>query len=152
MPARLLVEEAEGLFAELLASQDEVTLLHGDLYHHNVLSARREPWLAIDPEGVVGEPACDAAALLHNPVLVLAIPRPGELLKRRIGLLSKGSASTVNGCAGGGSPRRCWPRTGVSRTADGCGMRRCASPSCSPSWGDSAKDIFKESRYVLVEA
>ena len=45
-----LVEEAEGLFADLLASEEEPVLLHGDLHHHNVLAARREPWLAIDPK------------------------------------------------------------------------------------------------------
>jgi streptomycin 6-kinase len=88
MPAAL-VEEAEGLFAELLASQDEPAVLHGDLHHDNVLAARREPWLAIDPKGVVGEPAYDTAALLHNPVKVLATPRPGKVMERRIALLSE---------------------------------------------------------------
>jgi streptomycin 6-kinase len=88
MPAAL-VEEAEGLFAELLASQDEPAVLHGDLHHYNVLAARREPWLAIDPKGVVGEPAYDTAALLHNPVEVLETPRPGKVLERRIDLLSQ---------------------------------------------------------------
>jgi streptomycin 6-kinase len=88
MPAAL-VEEAEGLFAELLASQDEPAVLHGDLHHYNVLAARREPWLAIDPKGVVGEPAYDTAALLHNPVEVLGTPRPGKVLEHRIDLLSQ---------------------------------------------------------------
>jgi streptomycin 6-kinase len=88
MPAAL-VEEAEGLFAELLASQDEPAVLHGDLHHHNVLAARREPWLAIDPKGVVGEPAYDTAALLHNPVETLRTPRPGKVMERRIDLLSE---------------------------------------------------------------
>jgi streptomycin 6-kinase len=88
MPAAL-VEEAEGLFAELLASQGEPVLLHGDLHHHNVLTAQREPWLAIDPKGVVGEPAYDTAALLHNPVELLERPRPGKVLERRIALLSE---------------------------------------------------------------
>jgi streptomycin 6-kinase len=87
MPAAL-VEEAEALFAELLASQDEPALLHGDLHHQNVLAAQREPWLAIDPKGVVGEPAYDTAALLHNPVEILKAPRPAKLLRRRIDLLS----------------------------------------------------------------
>ena len=87
MPAAL-VEEAEELFAELLATQDEPAVLHGDLHHYNVLAARREPWLAIDPKGVVGEPAYDTAALLHNPVEVLETPRPARVMERRIDLLS----------------------------------------------------------------
>jgi streptomycin 6-kinase len=88
MPAAL-VERTEAFFAELLASQGEPALLHGDLHHYNVLAARREPWLAIDPKGVVGEPAYDAAALLHNPVETLRTPRPGKVLERRVDLLSE---------------------------------------------------------------
>lgn len=88
MPAAL-VEQAEAIFAELLASQDGMVLLHGDLHHHNVLAARREPWLAIDPKGVVGEPVCDTAALLRNPVELLDAPQPGKVLERRIALLSE---------------------------------------------------------------
>jgi streptomycin 6-kinase len=83
-----LVEKAEAFFADLLASQGEPVLLHGDLHHCNVLAARREPWLAVDPKGVVGEPAYDAAALLHNPGELLDAPRPGKVLERRIDLLS----------------------------------------------------------------
>jgi streptomycin 6-kinase len=52
-----LVEAAENLFQDLLASSNEPTILHGDLHHWNILSAEREPWLAIDPKGVIGEPA-----------------------------------------------------------------------------------------------
>jgi streptomycin 6-kinase len=88
MPAAL-VEKAKALFADLLASQGETALLHGDLHHQNVLAARREPWLAIDPKGVVGEPAYDAAALLHNPTELLDAPRPGKVLERRVDLLSE---------------------------------------------------------------
>ena len=88
MPAAL-VEKAEALFADLLASQGESALLHGDLHHQNVLAARREPWLAIDPKGVVGEPAYDTAALLHNPAELLDAPRPGKVLERRVDLLSE---------------------------------------------------------------
>jgi streptomycin 6-kinase len=88
MPA-VRVGEAEALFADLLATQGEPGLLHGDLHHQNVLAARREPWLAIDPKGVVGEPAYDTAALLHNPVELLDAPRPRKVLERRIALLSE---------------------------------------------------------------
>ena len=83
LPAAL-VEEAEALFAWLVPSQAEPVLLHGDLHHGNVLAARRRPWLAIDPKGVVGEPAFDAGALLYNPTELLDAPRPGKVLKRRI--------------------------------------------------------------------
>ncbi len=88
LPARL-VEEAEQLFEELLASSAPPVLLHGDLHHGNVLSARREPWLAIDPKGIVGEPAFDTAALLHNPRELLDAPQPGRILARRVDQLSE---------------------------------------------------------------
>lgn len=87
MPPRL-VEEAERLFDELLASQGEALVLHGDLHQGNILAARRQPWLAIDPKGVVGEATYDTAALLHNPVEALGAPDPGGLTKRRLDILS----------------------------------------------------------------
>ncbi len=85
-----LVEMAERTSVELLDSQTVGdVLLHGDLHHWNVLSAEREPWLAIDPKGVVGEPAYETAAWLRNPVeLLLSRDRPGQVLERRIAILS----------------------------------------------------------------
>ena len=88
LPA-LLVEKAERLFDELLASAPPPVLLHGDLHHGNVLAAHREPWLAIDPKGIIGEPAFETAALLHNPESLLAAPHPGRLLARRVDQLSE---------------------------------------------------------------
>ena len=87
MPEKL-VGEAETLFAELRTSEGEPLLLHGDLHQENILSARREPWLAIDPKGVVGEAAYDTAALLHNPAGALDTPDPRGLLERRLAVLS----------------------------------------------------------------
>ena len=86
---RRLVEEAERLFAELLASAAPPVLLHDDLHHGNILAARREPWLAIDPKGLIGEPAFDTAALLHNPENLLTATHPGRLLVRRVDQLSE---------------------------------------------------------------
>jgi streptomycin 6-kinase len=84
-----LVERAEALFAELIPSQSELVVLHGDLHHFNVLAAQREPWLAVDPKGVVGEPAYDMGAFLHNPTELLNTPHPGRVLERRIDLLAE---------------------------------------------------------------
>lgn len=63
---RHLVEAAEALFADLLASAGPMCLLHGDLHHWNILSAAREPWLAIDPKGLIGEAEYEPGALLRN--------------------------------------------------------------------------------------
>jgi streptomycin 6-kinase len=62
-------------------------ILHGDLHHFNILSAEREPWLAIDPKGVVGEAAYEAGALLRNPLEDMS--QYPHILKRRIAILSE---------------------------------------------------------------
>ncbi|WP_344130506.1 aminoglycoside phosphotransferase family protein, partial [Luedemannella flava] len=80
---RDLVERAAATFADLLATAPPDMLLHGDLHHDNVLRADREPWLAIDPHGLVGDPGYEAGALLYNPdpddtddgLLSLVLPR-----------------------------------------------------------------------------
>ena len=80
-----LVERAERLFAELAASMETPVLLHGDLNYGNVLAADREPWLAIDPKGLIGEPAYDTGVLLRDPLShIHASPEPRRLLARRI--------------------------------------------------------------------
>jgi streptomycin 6-kinase len=80
-----LVEEAEALFSELTRSMAEPMLLHGDLHHDNILAAERQHWLAIDPKGVVGEPAYEVGALLRNPgTRLLAEPQPARILARRV--------------------------------------------------------------------
>ncbi|WP_461034963.1 aminoglycoside phosphotransferase family protein [Streptomyces mayteni] len=40
------------------------TVIHGDLHPRNILRAEREPWLAVDPKGLAGDPAYDAGTLL----------------------------------------------------------------------------------------
>lgn len=85
-----LVDRAERLYRDLLASAAAPVLLHGDLHHDNILSARRAPWLALDPKGVVGEPAFEVGALLRNPRAMIARePDLPRLLARRLDLLAE---------------------------------------------------------------
>ncbi|GAA3347956.1 aminoglycoside phosphotransferase family protein [Amorphoplanes nipponensis] len=65
---RRLVERARELWVALCASAPARVVLHGDLHHENVLAARREPWLAIDPHGVLGDPGYELGAALYNPI------------------------------------------------------------------------------------
>jgi streptomycin 6-kinase len=84
-----LVEEAERLAAALLAENDRSTLLHGDLHHFNILTSQRG-WVAIDPKGVVGDPAYETAALLHNPWdRIMTRPDPAGLFSRRITIMAE---------------------------------------------------------------
>jgi streptomycin 6-kinase len=87
---RKLFEEAESLYAELLSTSAAPVLLHGDLHHGNILAAAREPWLAIDPKGLVGEPAYEVGALLRNPMpQLLRWPNPVRVTERRVAQLSE---------------------------------------------------------------
>jgi len=84
-----LVEQAEGLFTALIASMDGLVVLHGDLNYGNVLAAQRQPWLAIDPKGLVGEPAYETGVLLRDPLPgLLNAPYPGRILARRVDQLA----------------------------------------------------------------
>jgi streptomycin 6-kinase len=89
LPAGLF-DEGDRRFAELTSSSVEPVLLHGDLHHGNILAAERQPWLAIDPKGPVGEPAYETGAWLRNWLgTVLTQPNPRGILNRRIDLFSE---------------------------------------------------------------
>jgi streptomycin 6-kinase len=62
------VARAQGLLADLLASEGEAVLLHGDLVYGNVLEGAGGHWLAIDPKGIAGERAFEAGPLLLSPI------------------------------------------------------------------------------------
>jgi streptomycin 6-kinase len=55
--------------------------LHGDLHHGNVLDFGEAGWRAIDPKGLLGDPAFDLANLLRNPDPAWAA-RPGRLARQ----------------------------------------------------------------------
>lgn len=54
------------VFRELPRTADRQVLLCTDLHAENILSARREPWLVIDPKPFVGDPAFDAVQHMLN--------------------------------------------------------------------------------------
>jgi streptomycin 6-kinase len=89
LPAHL-VERAEAVYRELLASAPPPVLLHGDLHHDNILSATRAPYLAIDPKGVAGEPAYEVGPLFYNPQPeVFQLPDLAKRLRRRLEILTE---------------------------------------------------------------
>jgi streptomycin 6-kinase len=61
-----LVRAGLQIFEELSLPSASDVLLATDLHARNVLRARREPWLAIDPKPFVGDPAYDATQHLLN--------------------------------------------------------------------------------------
>ena len=64
---RRMRDQCVALSRELVADPASVgTIIHGDLHHHNVLAADREPWLVIDPKPMSGDPHYEPAPMLWN--------------------------------------------------------------------------------------
>jgi streptomycin 6-kinase len=80
-----LIERAESVFGELGATMGPALVLHGDLHPLNICRAERQPWLAIDPKGVVGEAEYEVGAFLRNPLPeLLRRAHPEKVLRRRV--------------------------------------------------------------------
>ena len=62
VPARW-VGLAAGLAAEL-AADARANLVHADLHYGNVLAGTRQPWLAIDPKAIAGDPELSVPELM----------------------------------------------------------------------------------------
>jgi len=61
-----IARDGAALFRALPASAPDEVLLCTDLHAGNVLAARREPWLAIDPKPYAGDPTYDALQHMLN--------------------------------------------------------------------------------------
>lgn len=84
---------ASTIARDLLATQTNIMPLHGDLHHENILADDAGQWRAIDPHGLIGDPAYDAANFFGNP-----LDRPDITCdQHRIRLLANGLAPEL-GC------------------------------------------------------
>ncbi|HJZ99121.1 MAG TPA: aminoglycoside phosphotransferase family protein [Candidatus Solibacter sp.] len=63
---RALLDAALAAMEWLSNTQGEQVLLHQDLHGDNVLCARRERWLAIDPKPLVGERELSLAPIIRS--------------------------------------------------------------------------------------
>ena len=81
-----LAREAVEILRSLPASAPMEVLLCTDLHAGNVLAARREPWLMIDPKPFIGDPAFDPVQHMLNCDARL-IADPTGLAQRMAGLL-----------------------------------------------------------------
>lgn len=71
---RGLFEQAKSRREKLLSTMTEPVFCHGDLHLDNILQ-QGDHWLAIDPKGIIGEVAFEAAAFdLINPNLSTVSP------------------------------------------------------------------------------
>jgi streptomycin 6-kinase len=78
-----VLEYAEDLVSELLATSPGDVLLHGDFHHDNVLSSERGGWLAVDPKGMLGDPGYEIGPFLLNPNMDTTV-KSRALLDRRL--------------------------------------------------------------------
>jgi streptomycin 6-kinase len=84
-----LLDEAVAFLREAGPSQGEQVVLHQDLHGGNILRARREPWLAIDPKPLVGEREFDTASFLRDRRWELRnTPLAAVTVHRRLDLLA----------------------------------------------------------------
>ena len=64
-----LIDRAQAISKELLASLGPLVLLHGDLHYANILLSDKHGWLSIDPKGVIGEREYEIPPFLVFPKL-----------------------------------------------------------------------------------
>jgi streptomycin 6-kinase len=76
--------------SELLMTQQDVMVLHGDVHHGNVLDFGQRGWLVIDPKGLCGERSFDYANLFCNPDIETATTPGG--MARRLELIAESAA------------------------------------------------------------
>jgi streptomycin 6-kinase len=65
----------------LLSAPQDVSVLHGDLHHGNVLDFGNLGWCAIDPKALIGERGFDFANIFCNPDFEIATA-PGRLARQ----------------------------------------------------------------------
>jgi streptomycin 6-kinase len=58
---------AREIARQLLEDQSVAIPLHGDLHHGNILFSETYGWVAIDPQGLIGDPVYDCANIFGNP-------------------------------------------------------------------------------------
>ncbi len=76
---------------QLLACQQGIKPLHGDLHHENIMLSPRG-WIVIDPAGLIGDPALDVANMFSNPLDRFDLTRDEE----RIAWMAQVFADTLN--------------------------------------------------------
>lgn len=75
--------KARELSDNLLSTQTQEVLLHGDLHHENVLKNSKGEYVCFDPKGMIGDPSYELGTTLKNPWDHPEISQDIEMFKRR---------------------------------------------------------------------
>jgi streptomycin 6-kinase len=78
-----LVELAIAQANDVLATQRECVVLHGDVHHDNILADAEHGWSLIDFKGLVGERGYDIGTWMLNPPGIGTWPNLQETVERR---------------------------------------------------------------------
>lgn len=80
--------EAADMAEALIADQRDIKPLHGDLHHENIVLGPRG-WLIIDPSGLIGDAALDAANMFSNPLDRFDLNRSEERIAAMAGVFAE---------------------------------------------------------------
>lgn len=84
-----LFQKAVEISHSLLATQQNVVVLHGDLHHENVMMRKTGEYVCFDPKGFIGDPCYEIATILKNPWSVPQISENEDLCLARAERLAK---------------------------------------------------------------
>jgi streptomycin 6-kinase len=97
---------------ELLATQQDIRPLHGDLHHDNIIRDDAGRWRIIDPKGLIGDPAYDVANVFGNPLgatdLILDTARARHLASRFASALNMTEEKILTYAATHAALSICW--------------------------------------------
>ena len=83
------LKKAKAIGTNLLATTTKTILLHGDLHHENILSSGNNNWVAIDPQGVIGDPVYEVGPFIRNPLPeITQHPDVKNIIQTRISLFT----------------------------------------------------------------
>jgi streptomycin 6-kinase len=85
--SRDLLARSAGIAHQLFDKPAPNVPLHGDLHHDNIIASRRG-WLAIDPKGLIGDPAYEVANVFRNPRGAPKIFTDPRVVARRADILA----------------------------------------------------------------
>ena len=80
--------EAAAMADALIADQQDIKPLHGDLHHENIVHGARG-WLIIDPAGLIGDAALDVANMFSNPLDRFDLTRNEERIAAMAGIFAE---------------------------------------------------------------
>ncbi|MBW8268538.1 aminoglycoside phosphotransferase family protein [Caldovatus aquaticus] len=131
---RAMLARAAALMRALAASAPPPVLLHGDLHAGNILSDGAQGWRAVDPKGLIGDPAFEAAAFLRDP----PGPAPAAAdMARRIALLAEAAGLSRERTAGwgyaGAALAAAWAVEDGSDPAPWCAVAAAIAPALAPA-------------------